>query len=162
MTLDVDNHLLVVELWFVLEELSEIGLLYHLYLCTAMNTGNLYVHRWLITTYPHLVDEYIQYHDATPFQPLQLVCAVCDLDTVKSMHGKLTAIVRYLLRYAVNDKRFTLSFGLGVDVAVNYIVGLPTLRQWGRTLGFNTNKCVASKLNRQFSLHYEPTKQGLP
>ena len=162
MPLDVDTGLPGVELWFGLEKPSEIGLLYHLDLCAAMNTGNLHVHQWLITTHPHLVAEYIQYDDATPFQPLQLACAVRDLDTVKSMYGKLTAVVRYCLRYAVNGKRFTLSFGLGVDVAVNSIVGLPTLRQWGGTLDFNTNKFVATKLNRQFPLYYEPTKQGLP
>ena len=78
------------------------------------------------------------------------------------MNDKLAAIIRYWLRYAVNGKRVTLSFGLSVDVAVNSIVGLPTLRQWGGTLDFNTNKFVVTKFNRQFPLHYDPTKQGLP
>ena len=55
---------------------SEVGLLCHLDSCAAMNTVNLRVHQWLITTYPHLVSEYIQYDDSLPFQPLQLSCAV--------------------------------------------------------------------------------------
>ena len=81
-----------------------------------------------MTAHPHLVAEYIQYDDTTPFQPIQLACAVRDLEKVESMHGKLTEIVRYWLRYQVNDKYTILSFGLGADVAVNSIVGLPTLR----------------------------------
>ena len=94
----------------------------HFYSCVVMNTGNLHVHHLLITNYHHLVAEYIQYDDATPFQPLQLACAVHDLDIVEYMHDKLTAIVRYWLRYAVNGKRVTLSVGLGVEVGVNSLV----------------------------------------
>ena len=78
------------------------------------------------------------------------------------MHGKLTAIIRYWLRYRVNDKYATLSFGLEADVAVNSIVGLPTLRHWGGNLDFGNNVFVAPKLKCQFPLHYELTKQGLP
>ena len=44
------------------------------------------------------------------------------------MHGKLTSIVRYWLRYQVNNKYITLSFDLGADVAINSIIGLPTSR----------------------------------
>ena len=44
------------------------------------------------------------------------------------MQGKITAIVRYWLRYQVNNKYITLSFGLRADVVVNSIIGLPTLR----------------------------------
>ena len=127
-----------------------------------MNTGNLQVHQWLMTEHPHLVTEYIQYDDTTPFQPLQLACAVRDLEKAESMHGKLAAIICYWLQYQVNDKHITLFFGLGADVAVNSIVGLPTLRQWGGNLDFGNNVFVAPKLKCKFPLHYEPTKQGLP
>ena len=111
-----------------------------------------------MTAYPHLVAEYIQYDDAAPFEPLQLACAVKDYETVSSMYGTLTAIVRYWMRYKVDNKLITLSFGLGSDVAVNSILGLPTLRQWGKILNFADNKFLAPKLNKQFPLHYEPTK----
>ena len=93
-----------------------------------MNTGKPCVHKWLITDHPHLVAEYIQYDDANPFQPLQLACAVKDLKNTESMHGKLTAIVRYWMRYKVENKFTMLYFGLGADVAANSIIFLPTLR----------------------------------
>ena len=60
MPLEVDNGLPGVELWFGLKELSEIGILYHLDSCVVLNTGNLHVRQWLITTYPHLVAKYIK------------------------------------------------------------------------------------------------------
>ena len=59
-----------------------------------MNTGNLQVHKWLMTAHPTIVAEYIQYDDSDPFQPLQLYCAVNSLDDIESMHGKLTTIDR--------------------------------------------------------------------
>ena len=72
MPLDVDNALPGIELWFSKDLSSEIGLLCHLDTCTAMNTGNLQLNQWVMTTYPYLVTEYIQYADCNPFQPLQL------------------------------------------------------------------------------------------
>ena len=61
MPLDVDNGLPGVELWFGRDAHSEIGLLCHIDSCAAMNTCNLQVHQWLMTTHPHLVAKYIQY-----------------------------------------------------------------------------------------------------
>ena len=52
-----------------------------------------------MTTYPHLVSEYIKYKDSTPFQPLRLFCAGMDVKKEVSMHGKLTALAQYHLRY---------------------------------------------------------------
>ena len=68
MPLDADNALPVIELWFGKESPSEVGLIFHLDTCVAMNTGNLHVYQWLMTTRPYLVAEYIQYDDCKPFQ----------------------------------------------------------------------------------------------
>ena len=121
--LDVDNTLPGIELWFP----SKNGLLYHLNMCAAINACIICVHQWLMITNPHLVTEYIQYDDCKPFQPLQLQCAVNELSNTKYMHEKLTAIVRYWLRYETKNKGIILSFGLRHDVAVNLIIELPTL-----------------------------------
>ena len=75
----------------------------HLDTCAAMNTGNLRVHQWLMTKHHNIADEYLQYNK-TPFEPLQLQCAVKELQSVESEHGKLTAIVRYKLRYKQSEK----------------------------------------------------------
>ena len=95
MPLDVENTLEDIELWFGKELSSETDLLGHLDLCTTMNTGNLRVHHWLMTTDPHLVAEYIEQNDRTPFQHLQLQCAVNYFSNTESIHSKLTVISRY-------------------------------------------------------------------
>lgn len=78
------------------------------------------------------------------------------------MHGKLTSTVQYWMRYEIDNTPITISFGLGTDVTVNLIIDLPTLHQWGGVLNFTENIFIDPKLNWQFPLHYEPTKQGLP
>ena len=162
MPIEVDNGLPGIELWFGREETDEIGLLCHMDTCAAMNTGNLAVHQWLITTQPHLVAEYIQFDDSRPFEPLQLHCAVEDLSKTESMHGKLTAIVRYWMRYTQNGKRVILSFGLGDSVSVNSLVGIPTIKEWKSIFDFESNMLVARGINTKFPMIYEATKQGLP
>ena len=162
MPIDVDNGLPGIDLWFGREETNKVGLLCHMDTCAAMNTGNLAVHQWLITTQPHLVAEYIQFDDSRPFEPLQLHCAVEDLSKTESMHGKLTAIVRYWMRYKQNGKRVILSFGLGESVSVNSIVGIPTIKAWKTMFDFESNTLVARGIRTQFPMIYEATKQGLP
>ena len=129
MPLDVDNGLPGVEIWFGSSDDNEIGFMYHLDTCAAMNTEKLLTHQWLITKYPHIVSEYIQYDDGEPFEPLQLECAIKDKKKAKEQAGRLTAIVRYQIRYHQGEKPYILSFGLGKDVRFNSIIGIPTLRQ---------------------------------
>ena len=50
MSIDVDNGLPGNELWFGTEEKNEVCLLYHMYTCAAINTGNLAVRPWLNIT----------------------------------------------------------------------------------------------------------------
>ena len=78
------------------------------------------------------------------------------------MHGKLTAIVRYWMRYDQGNKKSVLSFGLGADVAVNSLIGLPTLRKWGGVFDFGDNFFISRSFNTKFPLCYEPTKNELP
>ena len=77
------------------------------------------------------------------------------------MHGKLTALMRYHLRYKLKGPPLTISFGLGADVAVNSIIRLPTLRIWGGLLDFSNNNFTAPSSCTQFPLLYEPTRQDL-
>ena len=118
MPLDVDNGLPGIELWFGTH-------MNHEDTCAVMNTGDLLFHKWLMTKHPHLVADYIQFDNSCPFQPLQLHCAVADLERVESMHGKLTAIVRYWSCYEQDGKGVLLSFGLGNSVTFNLIAGIP-------------------------------------
>ena len=66
------------------------------------------------------------------------------------------------MRYDQGNKKAVLSFGLGVDAAVNSLIGLPTLRQWEGVFDFGENNFVARSINTKFPLCYKPTKHGLP
>ena len=99
MTLDVDNFLPDIELWFGTSPFNEVRFICHMDTCAAMNTGYLLVHKWLMTKHPHLVAEYIQFDNSCPFEPLQLHCAVVDLERAEFMYCKLTDIVIYWLSY---------------------------------------------------------------
>ena len=162
MPLDVDNGLPGIELWFGTSQEDELCFICHMDTCAAMNTGNLTVHKWLMTKYPHLVAEYIQFDDSRPFEPLKLHCAVEDLVATESLHGKLTSIVRYWIRYSKNDKKEILSFGLGDSVAVNSLVGIPTIKAWQYLLDFEDSSMISRGLNTKFPLIFEATKHGLP
>ena len=97
----------------------------YLDLCVGLNIGNLDIHKWVITTYPYIVKNYIQFDDKDKFELLGLNCAV----NVKNNMGKLTAIVTYYTQYtSVNKLPILLSFGLGNEVAVNARIGKPTFK----------------------------------
>ena len=78
------------------------------------------------------------------------------------MHGKLTAIVRYWLRYKNEDKNVILSFGLGASITVNSIVGIPTIKAWKYLFDFDSHELIAGGLNSKFPLVYKATKHGFP
>ena len=80
------------------------------------------------------------------------------LEATESMYGKLTAILRYWLQYADDGKPVILSFGLGPDVVMNSIIGIPTLRQWGGSLDSISDEFSSCLLHTTFPIHYEPTK----
>ena len=163
MPLDLDNGLPGIVVRLGTNDANETCIHTHIDTCAAMSTGNLLVHQWFITTYPECVAEYIQYDDADPFEPIKLSCAIEDLSAVEALHGKLTAIVRYHTRYVNADGTpTTISFGLGQGIAVNSIIGLPTLRQWGMNLCLGTGKMIAPALKTRFDIEYENAGNCLP
>ena len=160
--LNVDNGLPGIELWFGTDLIHEIGIIFHMDTCVAINTSNLMVHKWLVTQNPELVAEYIQFDDAYPFDPIQVHCAVEYLATIKSMYSRLTVIVRYWLRYKQDGRCVLLSFGLGDSVAVNSLIVIPTVKVWKALFDFELDSMIARALHAQFPLIIEATKHGLP
>ena len=67
----------------------------------------------------------------------------------------------YWLSYADGGKPVILCFGLVSDVAVNSIIGILTLRQWGGSLDFITSEFSSCLLHKIIAIHYELMKQGL-
>ena len=174
MPLDVDNGLPAIAMQFGIENNSPNSLISftcHIDSCAAMNTGNMLIHQWIMTNYPNIVAEYISYNDNTPFQPIQLLCALkgttnphhhtqAEIDAANS----LTAIVRYKTPYyfSSTNKPCYISFGLGSNVTVNSILGLPQLKIWKADLSFEKHTLVAEHINVQFPLEYSKADSGLP
>ena len=166
MPLDLDNGLPVICLQFGRSAKQEISFGCHVDTCAAMNTGNLLVHKWIMTSFPHIVAEYLEYNDTESFNPIQLLCAVEDEQRNNSRDdnkGKLTAIVRYWTQYKNKDgSREVISFGLGEDIAANSLLGLPTLKRWKALIDLEDESLIARSIQTTFKMESKPSKPGLP
>jgi hypothetical protein len=99
--------------------------------CAALNSGNLAYHLWLAMEHPHIVMEVTFFDDSNPFDPIKLGGALSDPTTyLVTTHGQLTAIIRYHTPYVDSQGHpvvFSVAVALGKDVAVNTILGWPTI-----------------------------------
>ena len=144
---------------------KSVGFLCHLDTCAAMNTGNLKMHQYIMTEHPELVINYSRYDDRNPFLPIELQCALTEEnnDATTNEANKLTAVVTYRTPYTdKSNEPITLSFGLGENVSVRTIIGLPTLKAWQGVIDFVQNKFVSHTIGKRFDLMFEETQQGLP
>ena len=121
------------------------------------------LHQWVITNHPHIVASYEEFNDANPFTPLKLDCAVPTLDGDDDLSGKLTAVVEYRTRYTLpNGSPATVKFGLGKDIRVNAILGLPQQAAWRMIIDLNENKCFCQSLGMVFPFEFHDAAKGLP
>ena len=126
-----------------------------------MNTANELLHMWIMTTYPEIVLKYERYDDVVAFQPITLDCAIPTSNAEKDK-GKLSSVVTYKTRYHKEDgTMMTLSFGLGEDILVNAIIGLPTFREWQLVLDISENRVFSKMLNLSFDLSFQHAATGL-
>ena len=163
MPLDLDNGLPGIAIRFT----NDIFFLNHVDTCAAMNTGNLLVHQWIISNHPSIVAEYCQFDDSNPFEPISLKCAIekdgSNIDNKKELDNCLTAVVRYKTPYSFeNGTPVTISYGLGKHVAVNAIIGLPTLRQWGADISLSTSTVIANAIKTNFPIEFAAANAQLP
>ena len=162
MPLSLDNGLPAAVLQFGTDEDNDVEFSCHFDSCAAMNTANLLLHQWIITSYPHIVDSYEQYNDNLPFQPIELDCAIPNADS-KDYCNRLTAVVTYNTHYRKPDgTNMKLSFGLGESISVNAIIGLPTLREWKMVLDMDTGLATSKLLNKEFILSFQHAASGFP
>ena len=148
---------------FGVSDEKEMSFNVHINSCTGLNICNPNVHKWVITTYPYIVKNYMEFDDKDKFEPLGLNCAVNDVKYVENNQGKLTAIVIYYTRYTSIDKfLILLSFGLGNEVAVNAIIGKPALKESKDCVDFNKDIFTSEKLMLQFNMEYKVAYTGLP
>ena len=77
---------------------------------------------------PGIVASFERFDDSNPFEPIKLGGAIRHPDDYnESMHGQLTAIIRYKTPYFDNDgSPICILFGIGNDMSVNTILGSKT------------------------------------
>ncbi len=143
---------------------SEVPVTFNIDTCAGMNTGNLDIHKYVFTNFPECVHSYEEYNDDNPFTPISLEGVTADEEsTVNFENGKLTALVRYHTRY-VNEKKENelLSFGLGRGIAVNGLIGLPTLRAWKMVIDLDDSKVYSKSMRLSWKMEFIDAARGLP
>ena len=162
MPLSLDNDLPAAVFSFGTSIDNEVEFSCHMDSCAAMNTANLLLHQWIMTTYPDIVDSYEHFNDDNPFQPIELDCAVPNSDS-KQNRNKLTAVVTYKTRYCnLDGKPMNISFGLGESISVNAIIGLPTLKEFKMVLDVDSGIATSKLLNKDFKLSFQHAASGFP
>ena len=160
--LKISNDLPVIEIQFGKNDQNETSFLCHVDSCAGMNTGNLRLHQWIITTYPSIVKSYEVYNDDNAFNPLTLDFAV-PTESSSATSNQLTSVVTYFTRYKLpNGELATISFGLGQNVLVNAIIGLPLLKKWKMILNLEVDQFSSKALNLWFPITYSNAATGFP
>jgi hypothetical protein len=133
--------------------------------CAALNTGYNKYHFWLASVYPHCVAELIHCDDPeNPFEAARLLGAVADSTTVDlSTHGRLTSVIRYFTPYTIGNTKqpVIISFGLGPDVSVNSILGLPSIDSFNLNINLGTNRAYSSICDITFDITRARISHGL-
>ena len=128
-----------------------------------MNVGNIRIHQWFITTHPEIFYHYIQYGDENTFDPIALNCSVDNYENIKDTYVKLTSLAVYNTNCLtkIPPKRSKLSLASAKEVAVNAIIGIPTLKKYKASISFEGNFLTSPFLQTQFPLIYKPADNGL-
>jgi hypothetical protein len=82
--------------------------------CSALNTGYLPFHQWLMSEYPVVVADCITFKETNPFEPVKLGGVISNPDNFDgSTHGNLTAVIQYFTPYTnQSGNPITFSFAL--------------------------------------------------
>ena len=160
---NIDNGLPDVAMRFNVSDEKETSFNVHTDSCAGLNIGNLNVHKWVITTYPYIVNNYMDFYDKDKFEPLGFNCATNDVKDVENNVRKITAIVIYYTRYiSIANLPIFLSFCLGKEVTINAIIGKPILKEWKGCVNFNIDIFTSKELMLQFDMEYKVVDTGLP
>ena len=97
MPLSLNNGLPASVLRFGSTDDDKVDFPYHIDSYAAMNTANILLHWWVITTYLDIMHSYEQFDDSFPFNPLELDYVVPNTAS-NLVYNKLTAVVTYKIR----------------------------------------------------------------
>jgi hypothetical protein len=130
----------------------------------ALSSGYLPYHLWIMRENPDIVASFEQFDDSNPFEPIKLGGAIRHPDDYDvSLHGQLTAIIRYKTPYVDHDgSPIRISFGLGNDMTVNTILGMPIIKDLGMLPNFRTARVTCEDTPATFDIRYHETNCGFP
>jgi hypothetical protein len=123
----------------------------------ALSSGYLPYHLWIMHEHPDFIASFETFDDDHPFEPIKLGGAISNpSDYDESKHGLLTAVIRYKTAYQDRDGHpINISFGLGTDMTVNTIFGLPSIRDLGMVPDFQAGRVYCAELPAiAFILHF--------
>ena len=122
-------------------EADEVIFFTHADLCAAMKVCNLVLRKWIVTTKPEIVHNYIKFNDKNPFDPILLNCALLQDTNAPfpyNLARNLTGLVTYkTIHVDDNDRSVSLSFVVGRYFAVNGIIFKPTINTWKYIVNFD-------------------------
>jgi hypothetical protein len=113
----------------------------------ALSSGYLPYHLWVMRENPDLVASFKCFNNANPFEPpIKLGGAICHPDDYnESVHDQLTAIISYKTPYTnLNGNPIHISFGLGHDMTVNTILGMPIIKDLGMIPNFWSSSATST------------------
>ena len=127
-----------------------------------MSTGSLILYQWIITAYLNIVDSYEQYNNESLFWIITLDYAI-PVPEAKKDTGKLSTVVTYNTRYInSNEISMELYFGIGEDICVNVIIGLPTFRKWKLVLDIYDGQVTSKYVGVYFDVCFQHAVSSFP
>jgi hypothetical protein len=111
---------------------------------------------------PDIVASFERFDDSNPFEPIKLGGAIRHPDDYdESLHGQLTAIIRYKTPCFDNSgSPIRISFGLGNNMTVNTILGMPIIKDLGMLPNFRTARVTCEDTPATFDIRYHETSCG--
>jgi hypothetical protein len=109
---------------------------------------------------PDIVAIFECFDNSNPFEPIKLGGAIRNPDDCnKTLHGQLTAIICYKTPcVARNGSPVRVSFGLGNNMTVNTILGMPVIKDLGMLPNFRTALVTCKDTAATFDIHHHETR----
>ena len=119
----------------------------------AMNSDNKNYNHKIMSQFPDIEAEYIEWGPETKYDLVQLKVAVTQSAAEADFtNGTLSAIIWYETLYFVNSQQLILSFALGDNLALRTILGTPSLIAMHGILHMFNNTHTLQKLDMKLPL----------
>ena len=132
------------------------------YTGAALSTGFLDDHENIWKNHPKVVATYEKFDGENPFDPIKLCGAITNPKYYdESRHELLSTMIEYYTPYKYSDSSaFTLTLALGVGMAVNSILGLPSIIEGEIEPKWKKNVYLAHAFKAKFPIEFQQTTRS--